>query len=101
MCVIYLLIYIFLREYFQTFLILQILLLMNQYAGVSPAFVPNTLENPRESSEQGRAASYKEIGNSSNAGKRSVAQHRQFTHLVSGKLNHCANHLQTAIEHKG
>lgn len=52
MCVIYLLIYIFLREYFQTFLILQILLLTNQYAGVSPAFVPNTLENPRESSER-------------------------------------------------
>lgn len=102
MYVIYLLIYIFLRKYFQTFLILQIfLLLMNQYAGVSPAFVPNTLGNPRQSSEQGRAASYKEIGNSTNAGKRSVAQHRQFTHLVSGKLNHCANHLQTAIEHKG
>lgn len=53
MYVIYLLIHIFLRKYFQTFLMLQIFsLLMNQYAGVSPAFVPNTLGNPRESSER-------------------------------------------------
>lgn len=47
---------------------------MNQYTGVSPAFVPSTLGSSRESSERGRAASYKEIGNSSNAGKRSLAQ---------------------------